>query len=238
MKPDYPSKTPPRRFAKQWSFSVDDLLDTDTLALEIDSPDLYLTFELADKDHIQQSLALLASGTSAECKNGKPEKKFDPSTDELVLGRFGHANVFLLKDDEVCPRFFLIVGGRSKFKVRVRLEGDHLQGFIEALKSAVSDELDLHFPVYVPVRGSDEFPLVSDSGDLTDLLPIFTSRELAELYIEQAGRDLKLYVLPDHAALSRHVQSMIEAAGVTHYVINFTFSPTSVKVGDVADLLQ
>src|SRR5207244_2034547 len=97
-KPDSPSKPQSRGFAKRWSFSVDDLLDSNYLALEIDSPDLYLTFELADKSHIEKALALLASTASDDCQERKPGRKFKPSTDELILGRFGHANVFLLKD--------------------------------------------------------------------------------------------------------------------------------------------
>jgi hypothetical protein len=110
-------------------------------------------------------------------------------------------------------------------------------GTVRVFPSGVS-LMDLHFPVFVPVRGSDEFPLVGDGAEVTDCLPIFTSRELAEMYVEQADGGLQLFVLPDRAALTRHVQAMIRAAGVTHFVINFTFSPTSVRVGDVADLLE
>jgi hypothetical protein len=144
-KPRDSAKSRSRGFTVRWFFSVDDLVDADSTALEIDSPDFYLTFELADKPQIRKALTLLESIKTADggvgpCKGLKAPGKFRASAHELVLGHFGHANVFLIKDVEECHRFYIVVGGKSKFKVRVSLEGERIRALAAALRAVTADE--------------------------------------------------------------------------------------------------
>ena len=98
--------------------------------------------------------------------------------------------------------------------------------------------MTLHFPVFLPVRGMQEFPLVKVNDEMTDCLPIFTSKELAELYVSQEGSGMNLSRIDDKDSLVRFVQEMIRDHGVKVYAINFTFHATVVTGGPVSELLD
>jgi hypothetical protein len=96
----------------------------------------------------------------------------------------------------------------------------------------------LHFPVFLPVRNTDEFPLVRVNEEKSDCLPVFTSRELAELYVAEEGTGMNLFQIEDQDKLSHFIGEMARKHGVVHYAINFTFRATSVKCGPVSELID
>ncbi len=109
----------------------------------------------------------------------------------------------------------------------------------KAKRMARRDEspIPIHFPVYTPVRGTDEFPLVNVNEEMTDCLPLFTSRELAELYLSEAGSELELHKIDEQGELANFVRGMVTNHALTYYAINFTFNATGVVCGPVSDLL-
>ena len=98
-------------------------------------------------------------------------------------------------------------------------------------------ETTLHFPVFILRRGKDEFPLVKVNEEMTDCLPVFTSGELAELYLAQAGSDIDLHRIGDRDELSHFLREMASNHGVKYYAFNFTFEATSVNCAPISDLL-
>jgi hypothetical protein len=99
-------------------------------------------------------------------------------------------------------------------------------------------QLMVHFPVFLPVRNTNEFPLVRVNEEMSKCLPVFTSKELAELYVAEEGTGMNLCQIDDHEGLSRFVGEMVRNHGVAHYAINFTFKATSVKCGPASELID
>ena len=88
-----------------------------------------------------------------------------------------------------------------------------------------------NFPVYLLVRNGNEFPLVNVNDEMQDCMPIFTSKELAELYVSEAGGGSDLMEFDDSERFTRFLRGFIRQHPITHYATNFTLRATSVKCG-------
>src|SRR5437773_1082860 len=80
-----------------WSIEVDEALDRDEWWMEIDSPSVYLVFQLDDLAKPGEALRFLQCG-----RRSRPARKSEVQkacNDTLNLGRFGSAPVSLLKDN-------------------------------------------------------------------------------------------------------------------------------------------
>src|SRR5262245_20396203 len=85
----------------RWFDSVDELADSTNWLLEIDTPKLYLTFEVADLAVLERAIALLDSTLGGQGNVGK--RAFVAKTDDVALGYFARASVHLLRDNEDFP---------------------------------------------------------------------------------------------------------------------------------------
>jgi hypothetical protein len=121
----------------RWSVSVDELADNTNWLLEIDSPELYLTFEVADLSVLDKAIALLNSTLNGQSAAGKRE--FVAKTDDVALGHFSRASVHLLRDNEDFPRCFVVVGPGSRSTLRISLYEDGIRAFANALAQAMRD---------------------------------------------------------------------------------------------------
>lgn len=116
-----------------WTVTIDESPDEGWI-LEIDSPQLYLTFQLADLYAIDRAIDLLVSSLALCAENG--EHRFDSTQDDVLLGHFGGTTVRLLRDDEDFPRCFVVVELDSRSTLRVNLDEDNIRIFAGALKHA------------------------------------------------------------------------------------------------------
>src|SRR4051794_17670624 len=96
----------------------------------------------------------------------------------------------------------------------------------------------LNFPVFIPVRGADEVLLVNVSDEMPDCLPVFTTRELAELYTSEEGSGLNLVRIEDRPRLADFVRDLATQAGVTHFALNPTFRASAVTCGTIDELIE
>ena len=127
----------------RWFISVDEIADSKNWLLEIDSPRVYLTFELADLSVLERAIALLNS--TLDRQNALGTRSFVPETDDVALGSVSWATVHLLRDNEVFPRCFLVVDSGSRSTLRITLDEDSIRAFAEALVEAtqsLSEETD------------------------------------------------------------------------------------------------
>src|SRR5205814_1197104 len=102
----------PVRRAKRWFVSVDELADSPNWLLEIDSPSLYLTFEVDDLSVLEKAIALLNSALDRNAAPGK--RAFVPKTDDVSLGSFSRKSVHLIRDNEDFPRCFFVIAPGSR----------------------------------------------------------------------------------------------------------------------------
>jgi hypothetical protein len=130
-------KAPPDGQETRWFVSVDELPDSTNWLLEIDSPEFYLTFEVADLSVLEKAIALLNSTLNTQSAPGK--RAFVAKTDEVALGSFSRARVHLLRDNEDFPRCFVVVGPESRSTLRINLYEDGIRAFAKALTKALRD---------------------------------------------------------------------------------------------------
>jgi hypothetical protein len=121
-----------------------------------------------------------------------------------------------------------------------RQEAD--QGDRDMKRTDDSGELSLRYPVHVVLSGGpdDEDGLVVVEVDGNDCLLLFRSRELAELYLEQAqaaGSEPPLTLRACHGdAELEHLLAQLPAS-VSHVVWDATREARVLKVTAVSDLL-
>lgn len=118
-----------------WDVAVDESFNGEEWSLEIDGPQTYLVFQLQDLQVIRSALDLLQSRPLPAEKRGSHERSENESG--LALGRFGSASVSLLWDNEDFPRCFIVVDSKDRSTLRLSLEGEDLQKFIESLRQVV-----------------------------------------------------------------------------------------------------
>ena len=120
--------------SSRWFISVDEIAESKNWLLEIDSPRVYLTLELADLSVLESAIALLNS--SLDRQNALGTRSFVPNTDDVALGSVSWATIHLLRDNEDFPRCFLVVDSGSRTTLRITLDEDSIRAFAEALVEA------------------------------------------------------------------------------------------------------
>jgi hypothetical protein len=118
-----------------WTVAIDES-PPEGWILEVDSPQVYLTFQLANLSAIDCAIDLLESSLALGAENG--EHRFNSTRDEVLLGHFGGTAVRLLRDDEDFLRCFVVVLD-SRSTLRVNLDEENIRLFAGALKRARED---------------------------------------------------------------------------------------------------
>jgi hypothetical protein len=120
-----------------WHIDVDESLDGNRWYFDLDGPTCYLVFQLKDLQVIRDALKFLQyrlGGSGVQIPRG-PEK----GDQELCLGQFGSASVWLLWDDEETLRCFLVVGPRAQATLRITLLAEDIEMIVDALRQVVQD---------------------------------------------------------------------------------------------------
>lgn len=111
-----------------WNVAVDESLDRQQYSFEIDTPNIYLVFQLRDLQVIPETLRFLTTA----------DKPAGDRAAELALGRFGSASVSLFWDNEPSLRCFLTVGPKGRSTLRLTLGPDDIRMLTEAVRDAAS----------------------------------------------------------------------------------------------------
>ncbi len=118
--------------SRKWYVAVDETLDGNEWTLEIDGPQVYLTFQLRDPKVVAEAKRFLQppprSGR-AGCGDAG----------ELLLGQFDSTSVSLVWDNEGFSRCFLVIGPKAASTLRLSLEAEDIQMLIEALNQVMED---------------------------------------------------------------------------------------------------
>jgi hypothetical protein len=122
---------------ERWLVSIDEIAGSKNWLLEIDSPRLYLTFEISDLSVLERAISLLESAMNGQSAPGK--HPFIAKTDDVALGSFSRASVHLLRDNEDFPRCFIVVGPESGSTLRLDLDEDSIRALSDALAQAKRD---------------------------------------------------------------------------------------------------
>jgi hypothetical protein len=122
---------------ERWLVSIDEIAGSKSWLLEIDSPRLYLAFEISDLSVLERAITLLESALNGQRAPGK--HSFNAKTDDVGLGSFSRASVHLLRDNEDFPRCFIVVGPESGSMLRIDLDEDSIRALSEALARAKRD---------------------------------------------------------------------------------------------------
>jgi hypothetical protein len=123
--------------ASAWTVVIDELPGSKDWLLEIDSPQVYLTFQVADIAALARAVDLLNSTLVIRLPGRK--HPFVPNSDDVALGHFGEAAVHLLRDNEGFPRCFLVIEQESGATLRVRLNEGDIRTLAEAITHAIAD---------------------------------------------------------------------------------------------------
>lgn len=143
--------------AQRWVASIDEGPEGRDWLLEIDSPYLYLTLQLGDLSALQRAIDLLELALT---ENGPGSKHvFAIDRDDITLGRFGDAEVHLLRDVEDFPRCFILVQMNSECVLRITVDSGGVRAFAEALSQALAD----HPGIEKTAKRSWDYPLIGGS---------------------------------------------------------------------------
>ena len=129
----------PKGQAAPWIVAIDELPGGQEWLLEIDSPYVYLTFQLRELSILIRAIDLLNSALVQHLPGSK--QTFVPNRDDLALGHFGEASVQLLRDNEDFPRCFIVVESKSQCALRISLAADDIRAFVAALRLALADSV-------------------------------------------------------------------------------------------------
>ena len=113
-----------------WTATLDELDDEEGWLLELESPQVYITVKVAEVSVIQRVVAFLNAALTIRLSKNPP---FCAETDDLVFGRFGNANVHLLRDNEDFVRCFIMVLSGDSSAIRISLDADSIRALAEAL---------------------------------------------------------------------------------------------------------
>jgi hypothetical protein len=113
--------------AAAWAVAIDESDNSEGWQIEIDSPHIYLTFQVADLAIIRRGVELLQLTLTSE--DARRCHEFVRYRDEVALGYFNGTAVHLLRDNEDFPRCFLVIGPTARSTLRLSLE----EGDIPAL---------------------------------------------------------------------------------------------------------
>lgn len=109
----------------RWSVDLTESPDGTDWSLELDGPQCYLVFDLRDTAVVGETVRYLMGGSASP--NG------------VTLGRFGSAEVSLVRDDEEGGRYFLLVGARGNSTMRLTLNADDVRMFTDALEQVLEE---------------------------------------------------------------------------------------------------
>ena len=178
----------------RWLISVDEIADSKNWLLEIDSPRVYLTFELADLSVLERAIALLNS--TLDRQNALGTHSFVPETDDVALGSVSWATVHLLRDNEDFPRCFLVVDSGSRSTLRITLDEDSIRAFAEALVRATRDFLG---ETDIPTKPAGSFTFVGGPLDQVkfDHTEINAVSSVVPVFTESGNRQFLLMPSPE-----------------------------------------
>src|SRR4051794_29611235 len=103
----------------RWDIAIDASVHRDEWFLEIDGPQVYLTFQLQDLKVVATALRFLEERPPSE--QGRGSRYRNDLDAAVTLGQFGSASVSLMWDNEDFPRCFLVVGPRARSTLRLSL---------------------------------------------------------------------------------------------------------------------
>jgi hypothetical protein len=109
----------------RWSVDLDESHDGTEWSLQLDGPQVYLTFAVSNLRVVGAALEYFQSGR--------------PRGDVLPLGNFESAGVSLHWDDEDTGRCFLIVGPGARSTLRVALSAADTGMIADALEQVLDD---------------------------------------------------------------------------------------------------
>ena len=180
--------------ASRWFISVDEIAESKNWLLEIDSPQLYLTLELADLSVLESAIALLNSTSNRQ--NALGAHSFVPKTDDVVLGSVSWATVHLLRDNEDFPRCFLVLDSGSRCTLRITLDENSIREFAEALVQATQDFLE---ETDIPAKPAGAFTFVGGPLDQVrfDHTEINTVASVVPVFTESGNRQFLLMPSPE-----------------------------------------
>lgn len=121
----------------RWDVTINDCLARDEWSIEIESSEIYLTFQLDELSVVRAALAFLRLGPWRPGSTNSQQNA--PDAAALVLGRFGEASVSLIWDNEDFVRCFLVVGQQGHSTVRLSFDAEDVRMLIEALEQVVAD---------------------------------------------------------------------------------------------------
>lgn len=117
-----------------WEIAIDQSLSgPDRWFAQIEGPSVYVYFEIASLQIVERATRFLTRG-----KAGR-NAAHNSHNGRLALGSDKSTQVNLLKDDEFCDRYFLVIEPRSGLRIRFTVAGDDLTHLIDALRKAQED---------------------------------------------------------------------------------------------------
>ncbi len=132
----------------RWGVVINEVLDREEWEIEIESPQVYLVFQLAELSAVGAALAFLRTGPRSTQRPNSLDKQRDKA--EITLGRFGSASVSLVWDNEDFLRCFLIVSQEGCSTLRLSFYEEDIGMLIEALEQVVQDLPNANPPAALP----------------------------------------------------------------------------------------
>jgi hypothetical protein len=120
----------------RWRVDVDESLERAEWFVDLDGPNLYLTFQIHDLNVIQQTIDFLQRHLSRAA--GVKQPSWTEEEDAIRLGTFAQASVELLWDDEGNGGCFL-VDSPAHEAMRLTLHRDDVEMLLEALHQVAKD---------------------------------------------------------------------------------------------------
>jgi hypothetical protein len=121
----------------RWDIAINDCPVRNEWWIEIESSEIYLTFQLAALSVVHAALAFLRRELSRPSgTNGQQNVSDAPA---LMLGRFGENSVSLIWDNEDFVRCFLTMSHQGLATFRLSFDGEDVRMLIEALEQVVQD---------------------------------------------------------------------------------------------------
>lgn len=142
---NHPAEEEPGFLTKEgcarWIVSIDEASQGQDWVLELESPQTYLTVQVADLSVFARAIGLLKLALAAETLGG--DRSFVPNRDDVLLGQFGDAAVHLLRDNEEFARCYILVQPSPECALRIVVEAEGLSAFMKALSRALADYPDI-----------------------------------------------------------------------------------------------
>ncbi|HVA48986.1 MAG TPA: hypothetical protein VNH11_21670 [Pirellulales bacterium] len=117
-----------------WEIAVDESTSgPNRWFAQIEGPSIYLRFEIASLEIVEEILEFLARSAGENGGHGHES----PSDSLAISG--GKSEVLLLRDDEFSDRFFLVIQPSKGPLTRLTIAGDDLTHVLAALRQVAED---------------------------------------------------------------------------------------------------